>query len=164
MNAWYTIQRPHFGRKNESSDDMPAGWLDEKFRFFSTFKGNTTKQIAIGTHQPSGWVPIACKVRCYSPRLKASVGSATCENCYLLLVNGSTYSLSVTWSATCFSLSWFWMYSAIFLVFFPAVPSQYPGHQNARFPYLHFKFACRSKMIKLLFSLRNPTKQDSLIF
>ena len=38
----------------------------------------------------------------------------------------------------------------------PTVSTYYPLHQKFLDPYLYFKFACLSKIIKLLFPLRNP--------
>ena len=52
--------------------------------------------------------------------------------------------------------------SQYFFIFFPTVPTQYPPHQNILFPYLYFKFACLSKIMRELFSFKYPTISDTL--
>ena len=39
-----------------------------------------------------------------------------------------------------------------------------PRHQKCRFPYLYLRFACRSKIIRLLLPLRYPTNSETLYF
>ena len=74
----------------------------------------------------------------------------------LLPVNGSIYSLSVIWSLAKSSSSWFWIYSWIIFAFFPAVSTKYPWHQKFLLPYLYFRFACLSKIIRVLLLLSVP--------
>ena len=43
-----------------------------------------------------------------------------------------------------------------FLFVFPTVSTKYPLAQKCRLPYLYFRFACLSKIMRLLFPLRYP--------
>ena len=54
------------------------------------------------------------------------------------------------------------MYSCICFLFRPTVSTKYPLAQKWRSPYLYFKFACLSNIIKLLFPLRYPMICDTL--
>ena len=75
---------------------------------------------------------------------------------FLLPVNGSMNSFILIWSAILSSVSCFRMYSRIFSLLRPTVSTKYPLAQKCLSPYLYFKFACLSKIIRLLFPLRYP--------
>ena len=81
---------------------------------------------------------------------------------FLLPVNGSVYSFIVIWSISKSYCIWFLMYSCIAVLFRPTVSAKYPLHQKWRLPYLYFRFACRSKIIRVLFPLRYPMNCDTL--
>ena len=84
-------------------------------------------------------------------------------DCYLLPVNGPT-SLIVSGSPSWSSVSWFLMYSAIRLAFFPAVSKEYPLLQNSLLRYLYFHSPNCSYSIVLLFPFKYPMKCDTEIF
>ena len=48
------------------------------------------------------------------------------------------------------------MYCLIAVLFFPTVSTKYPLHQKLLCPYLYFKFACLSNIIKLLLLFKYP--------
>lgn len=55
------------------------------------------------------------------------------------------------------------MYSCICFLFLPTVSTKYPLAQKCRSPYLYFRFACLSNIIRLLFPLRYPMICDGNI-
>ena len=56
------------------------------------------------------------------------------------------------------------MYALIAFLFRPTVSTKYPLAQKCLFPYLYFRFACRSNIIRLLFPFRYPIIWDTLYF
>lgn len=73
---------------------------------------------------------------------------------FLVPVNGSIYSLMLIWSLILSSSSWFCIYAFIAFLFLPTVSTKYLLAQKCRFPYLYFRLACRSNIIRLLFPFR----------
>ena len=56
------------------------------------------------------------------------------------------------------------MYALIAFLLRPAVSTKCPLAQKRLFPYLYFRFACRSNIIMLLFPFRYPIIWDTLYF
>lgn len=56
------------------------------------------------------------------------------------------------------------MYAFIAFLFRPTVSTKYPLAQKCLFPYLYFRLACRSNIIRLLFPFRYPIIWDTLYF
>ena len=103
----------------------------------------------------------AGKALCFSQMRKTH--NTVCQlrgDCYLLPVNGPT-SLIVSGSPSWSSVSWFLMYSAIRLAFFPAVSTEYPLLQNSLLRYLYFHSPNCSYSIVLLLPFWYPMKLET---
>ena len=72
------------------------------------------------------------------------------------------YIFLQTYLIACYILLQLISYILLFcFLFLPTVSTYFPLHQNCLFPYLYFKFACLSNIIKLLFPLRYPIICDT---
>ena len=78
-----------------------------------------------------------------------------------LPVNGLMYSLKRISSVILSCFHWWFMY---FFVLFPTISTQSPLRQNVLFPYLYFKFARLSKIMRELFPFKYPTISDTCIW
>ena len=78
--------------------------------------------------------------------------------------NRSMYSFILIFSHIWSSANWFCMYFWIAVLFRPTVSTKYPLHQKCRFPYLYFKFANLSNIIRALFPFNIPINLDTDIF
>ena len=83
---------------------------------------------------------------------------------FLLPVSGSINPFMLIGSDILSSSNWFCMYALIAFLLRPAVSAKYPLAQKCLFPYLYFRFACRSNIIRLLFPFRYPIVWDTLYF